>query len=107
MPLDPENLANTRATYDRVAVDYAAHIGGELAGKPLDRALLACFAEQVDGMGTVVDMGCGPGHVAVYLHGLGVPMIGDRSLAGNGDSCPAACAAHRLRAGFDAGARYA
>ncbi len=76
MVRDPENLANTRATYDRVAAEYAARIADELAGKPLDRALLACFAEQVDGMGTVVDMGCGPGHVAAYLQGLGVPMIG-------------------------------
>jgi SAM-dependent methyltransferase len=76
MTHDPENLANTRATYDRVAVEYAAHIADELAGKPLDRALLTCFAEQVDGMGTVADMGCGPGHVAAYLHELGVPMIG-------------------------------
>ena len=76
MSLDPENLANTRATYDRVAAEYAARIAGELAGKPLERALLACFAEQVDGMGMVADMGCGPGHVAVYLDTLSVPMIG-------------------------------
>ena len=60
MSLDPENLANTRATYDRIAAEYAARIAGELAGKPLDRALLACFAEQVDGMGTAADMGFAP-----------------------------------------------
>ena len=76
MPLDPEHLASTRATYDRVADEYAAHIAGELAGKPLDRALLACFAEQVGELGVIADIGCGPGHVAAYLHGLGARVIG-------------------------------
>lgn len=76
MSQEPAHLANTRATYDRVAEEYAARIAGELSGKPLDRALLGCFAEQVSGLGLVVDMGCGPGHVAQYLHALGVPMKG-------------------------------
>lgn len=76
MPTDPENLASTRATYDRVAEEYATRIADELAGKPLDRALLACYAEQVTGLGTVADMGCGPGHVAAHLHDLGVPVVG-------------------------------
>ncbi|HET8908063.1 MAG TPA: class I SAM-dependent methyltransferase [Ktedonobacterales bacterium] len=76
MPTDPENLARTRATYDRVAEEYATRIADELTGKPLDRALLTCYAEQVAGLGTVADMGCGPGHVAAHLHGLGVPVVG-------------------------------
>ena len=76
MPTDPENLASTRATYDRVAEEYATRIADELAGKPLDRALLACYAEQVAGLGTVADMGCGPGHVAAHLHDLGVSVVG-------------------------------
>jgi SAM-dependent methyltransferase len=76
MPIDPEHLANTRATYDRVAEDYAANIAGELAGKPLDRAVLASFVEQVGSLGAIADMGCGPGHVAAYLHGLGAVAIG-------------------------------
>ncbi len=73
---DPDNLADTRATYDRVAEEYAARIAGELAGKPLDRALLACFVEQVGGLGAIADIGCGPGHVAAYLHGLGAAVVG-------------------------------
>jgi SAM-dependent methyltransferase len=76
VPTDPEHLASTRATYDRVAEEYATRIADELTGKPLDRALLACYAEQVAGLGTVADMGCGPGHVAAHLHGLGVPVVG-------------------------------
>ncbi|MDQ2789641.1 MAG: hypothetical protein M3Y73_08010 [Actinomycetota bacterium] len=55
----------TRRSYDRVAVRYAAEISGELAGKPLDRALLNTFAEMVEG--PVLDAGDGPGHVADYL----------------------------------------
>jgi ubiquinone/menaquinone biosynthesis C-methylase UbiE len=76
MSHNPGNLANTRATYDRVAEEYATHIAGELAGKPLDRALLACFVEQVGGLGVIADIGCGPGHVAAYLCGLGAQAIG-------------------------------
>jgi SAM-dependent methyltransferase len=70
------NLANTRATYDRVAEEYAARIAGELAAKPLDRALLTCFVEQVGGLGIIADIGCGPGHVAAYLHELGAQVVG-------------------------------
>jgi SAM-dependent methyltransferase len=72
----PGSLANTRASYDRVAGEYAARIAGELVGKPLDRALLVCFVEQVGGLGVIADIGCGPGHVAAYLHGFGAQVVG-------------------------------
>jgi SAM-dependent methyltransferase len=75
MPTDPGDLASTRATYDRVAEEYAARIAGELAGKPIDRALLACFVEQVGGLGLIADIGCGPGHVAAYMHELGAQVV--------------------------------
>jgi ubiquinone/menaquinone biosynthesis C-methylase UbiE len=71
-----------RQSYDRVAQRYADEIGGELAGKPLDRALLRCVqdlvatVDEATGTGTVADIGCGPGHVAAYLAGLGVATIG-------------------------------
>jgi SAM-dependent methyltransferase len=55
------------ASYDRVAADYTAQIAGELAGKPLDRALLLAFAEQAGALGPICDLGCGPGHVAAFL----------------------------------------
>src|SRR5690349_12236808 len=76
MPTDPGDLANTRASYNRVAEEYAARIAGELAGKPLDRALLACFVEQVGKLGSIADIGCGPGHVAAYLYELGASVVG-------------------------------
>ena len=65
-----------RRSYDRVAEAYAEHLFDELAGKPLDRALLDCFAEQVRGLGPVADVCCGPGQVARYLVGLGVNVLG-------------------------------
>jgi SAM-dependent methyltransferase len=61
-----------------MAVDYADWIGDELAAKPLDRAVLAGFAElvQAAGVGPVADVGCGPGRVTAHLHGLGLSVFG-------------------------------
>jgi SAM-dependent methyltransferase len=44
--------------------------------KPLDRDLLNKLADRVHGIGPVCDMGCGPGHVARYLDGRGVQVVG-------------------------------
>jgi len=55
-------------SYDQVAGEYVTRIFHELEHKPLDRALLDRFAAEVRGLGTVCDMGCGPGHIAQYLH---------------------------------------
>ena len=70
----------TRASYDAVAAAYAEALSDELARKPLDRALLTAFAEQVREVGSderrVWDVGCGPGHVTAFLAGLGVRAAG-------------------------------
>jgi SAM-dependent methyltransferase len=58
-----------------VAERYAAEIGDELRGKPLDRALLDGFAELTAG-GPVLDVGCGPGHVTAYLAGRAARIAG-------------------------------
>jgi SAM-dependent methyltransferase len=65
-----------RGSYDSAARAYAEHLFNELEQKPLDRHLLNRFAEAVKGQGTVVDLGCGPGHVAKYLHDQGVEVFG-------------------------------
>src|SRR5579864_5782270 len=67
---------NVRDSYNTAAEAYAEHVAPELEGKPLDRHLLNRFAEAVRSRGTVADLGCGPGHVARYLHDQGVSMIG-------------------------------
>lgn len=63
-------------SYDSAARAYAEHLAGELAHKPLDRHLLNRFAEETRGRGLVADLGCGPGHVARYLHEQGVKTVG-------------------------------
>ena len=60
-----------QTAYDRVAVEYAARIYGELADKPFDRAILERFAALAGPLGSICDLGCGPGHVARYLHDHG------------------------------------
>jgi SAM-dependent methyltransferase len=75
---EPDFLRDTRASYDAVAVGYAARFGHELAAKPLDRAMLAGFAElaRAAGPGPVADIGCGTGRVTAHLNGLGLPAFG-------------------------------
>jgi len=65
-----------RESYDRLAEEYARRIFNELQHKPLDRELLNRFAADVRGRGNVCDMGCGPGHVAQYLHEAGTAVFG-------------------------------
>ncbi len=71
-------LHATRTAYDTVAVDYARLLRAELDAKPLDRAMLAAFAEHVRAAdaGPVADLGCGPGRVTAHLHALGVSAFG-------------------------------
>jgi SAM-dependent methyltransferase len=76
-----EGEAASRASYDAVAEAYTERFVDELAVKPLDRALLTAFVEEIrnraDPTGaTVADVGCGPGHVARFVHRLGVDACG-------------------------------
>jgi ubiquinone/menaquinone biosynthesis C-methylase UbiE len=65
----------TASSYDSVAQRYAEEIADELPHKPIDRAWLACLAELAAG-GVIADVGCGPGHVAAHLAGLGARTVG-------------------------------
>jgi len=71
---DPTN--SIRESYDRLAEEYARRIFDELQHKPLDRELLDRFAKQTRGRGDICDMGCGPGHVALYLRDAGASVFG-------------------------------
>ena len=85
---EPAYLTTTRAAYDTVAADYADLLREQLAGAPLDRAMLGAFAELVraegagdaggaEGAGAAVaDLGCGPGRVTAYLDSLGLSAFG-------------------------------
>ena len=65
-----------QTSYDQVADQYVRRIFDELQHKPLDRQLLDRFAASVRDVGPACDMGCGPGHVARYLHEHGVQVCG-------------------------------
>lgn len=75
---EPDFLRTTRTFYDAVADDYAEHFRDALAARPMDRAVLAGFAELVRAAdaGPVADLGCGPGQVTAHLAGLGLPVFG-------------------------------
>ncbi|MEW2381880.1 class I SAM-dependent methyltransferase [Micromonospora sp. NPDC047707] len=75
---DASFLDATRDSYDATAAEYADWLATDLDGRPLDRAMLAAFAELVraNGSGPVADVGCGPGRVTILLHGLGLDAFG-------------------------------
>jgi SAM-dependent methyltransferase len=70
------NVKAVRDSYDTVADEYARRIFDELERKPLDQQLLTRFASEVAGRGQVCDLGCGPGHVARFLHLAGAQVFG-------------------------------
>lgn len=65
-----------QGSYDRVAAEYATRIAGELAHKPMDRELLDRLIRCVGRLGPLCDIGCGPGHIAGYLHRQGASVCG-------------------------------
>ncbi|MGC5332666.1 class I SAM-dependent DNA methyltransferase [Micromonospora sp. DT62] len=69
---------DTRSSYDALAVDYAERLQDELVANPWERAVLTAFADLVRaaGNGPVADVGCGPGRLTGYLHGLGLDAFG-------------------------------
>jgi SAM-dependent methyltransferase len=73
-----ERLAVTAAAYDAVSARYAEFVRGELDALPLDRAVLAAFAEHVlaGGDALVADLGCGEGRIGAHLAGLGLDVTG-------------------------------
>ncbi|GAB3494947.1 class I SAM-dependent methyltransferase [Flexivirga lutea] len=74
---DPAAYSDSQvaAAYNAVASEYADAMRDELAGKPLDRALLAAVVEMCDG-GRIADIGCGPGHITRHLASLGAEPLG-------------------------------
>ncbi len=75
------SLPNTEAvaaSYDGVAELYTDICRDVMMNQPVDRAVLAVFAELVQAgpPGTVADLGCGPGRITGHLDGLGLPVFG-------------------------------
>ncbi|MEU4390758.1 class I SAM-dependent methyltransferase [Kribbella sp. NPDC023855] len=76
--VDPVFVAATRDSYDALAAEHADVVSSGLDDRPLDRALLATFAELVRAGGNdlVADVGCGPGRVTILLSQLGLDAFG-------------------------------
>lgn len=72
----PADLESVRASYDAVADTYVDLAVGRLDGEPWLRAALDAFAEDVAGLGPVLDVGCGPGHVTAHLAARGLAVRG-------------------------------
>ena len=68
--------SDVQDSYDRVAKEYVQHIYDELKNKPFDRKMLDWLIEKVNRLGTICDMGCGPGQIAHYLHEHGADTCG-------------------------------
>jgi ubiquinone/menaquinone biosynthesis C-methylase UbiE len=65
-----------QVSYDRVAERYAEEFYHELDKKPFDREVLDRFAETIGERSQVLEIGCGPGHIARYMQDRGPIMRG-------------------------------
>jgi len=73
MARDDLDLASS---WSLLAEQYAEKFEHELDDKPFDREQLKSFADRVRGRGPVCDLGCGPGQIGRFLHGLGLEVLG-------------------------------
>ncbi|MEU3709842.1 class I SAM-dependent methyltransferase [Streptomyces catenulae] len=72
------HLEATASAYAAIADLYADLTRNALDDFPLDRAVLAAFAELVRaaGPGPVAELGCGPGYLTAHLRDLGLDAFG-------------------------------
>ncbi|MDH2427965.1 class I SAM-dependent methyltransferase [Sphaerisporangium sp. TRM90804] len=75
---DPSHLGATADAYDALAALYADLVRGSLDALPLDRAMIAAFADVVRDAdaGQVAELGCGPGYLTAHLRDLGLDVFG-------------------------------
>ncbi|MDN5569804.1 MAG: DUF480 domain-containing protein [Propionibacteriaceae bacterium] len=67
--------AAVRVAYDAVADSYAEGRAEELNDRPFDRWLLERIPDEAPG-GPLVEVGCGPGHIAAFLADAGAEVTG-------------------------------
>jgi SAM-dependent methyltransferase len=69
-------IQDTQTSYDRVAVEYGERFKDEMDDKPFDRDCLNKLLHEVEELGPICDLGCGPGQIARYLHSQDVKTLG-------------------------------
>ena len=72
-----KKIQDTQTSYDRVAMEYGERFKDEMDDKPFDRDCLNSLAPEVEDLGPICDLGCGPGQIARYLHRQGVKTLGE------------------------------
>ena len=74
----PFTTEAVRTGYNDAAAHYAELFADALRDEPVERGLLAAFAELVraNSGAPVADVGCGPGHITAHLNSLGLPAFG-------------------------------
>jgi ubiquinone/menaquinone biosynthesis C-methylase UbiE len=73
MGQDPRKV---ETMYDSVAKEYAENFRDEHQHKPMDRAILRRFSEEIRNRAPVWDLGCGPGQTTAFLKNLGLQISG-------------------------------
>ena len=71
-----EMAAIARDGWGAVADSYVEHLFDELDHKPFDRERLDAFAASIPCGAQAIDIGCGPGHIGLYLRKRGVDIVG-------------------------------
>ena len=69
-------LDEVRTFYDALAPKHHGRMGTDLTKLPVERDVLALFADLVGSGGRVLDAGCGPGAVTAHLASLGLAAEG-------------------------------
>ena len=70
----PHETDTVTEAYERRAAEYSALFGAVEAAHPLDRQIVASWADEV--RGPVIDAGCGPGHWTAHLADRGLTARG-------------------------------
>lgn len=96
------HVTATRRSYDTVAAAYGRLLADQLDAVPLDRAVIAGFAEEVARVGgprTIGDLGCGTGRVTSHLRDIGAEAFGVDLSPGMVEIARATCPGLRFEVG--------
>ncbi|WP_057940269.1 class I SAM-dependent methyltransferase [Algoriphagus resistens] len=71
-----QDLEKICGYYNSITEEYSSKFLDELSQNHFDRLLLKAFQSENKSNETIVDLGCGPGHLSAFLAGLGAHVKG-------------------------------